>query len=60
MKTKVTLSSKEVEQIVQEYLSKQFKTVGEVKLEVGQELRGHYTNEHYVAVFKGATCEVEI
>jgi len=57
---KVTLTPKEVEQIVLEHLNKKFKNVGEVKLEVGQESRGHYTNEHYVTVFKGATCEVEM
>lgn len=49
-----------MEQIVNDHLSKKFKTVGEIKLEVGQELRGHYTNEHYVTVFKGVTCEVEM
>lgn len=60
MKMQVTLSSKEVEQIIKEHLSQKFKDVGEVKLEVGQELRGHYTSEHYATVFKGATCEVEL
>lgn len=60
MKMKVTLTPKEVEQIVKEHLTQKFKTVGEVNLEVGQELRGHYTNEHYEAVFKGVICEVEM
>lgn len=60
MKMQVTLTPKEIEQIVKEHLFKKFKTVGEVKLEVGQELRGYAQNEHYVTVFKGATCEVEM
>lgn len=59
MKLNVTLAPDEVEQIVKEHLSKKFKTVGKIKLEVGQELRGHYTSERYEAVFKGVTCEVE-
>ena len=60
MKMQVTVTPEEVEQIVKEHLSQKFKKVGDVKLEVGKELRGHHTNEHYVTVFKGATCEVEI
>lgn len=57
---RITLTPKEVEQIVKEHLSQKFKNVGDIKLEVGQELRGHYTNEHYEAVFKGVSCEVEV
>ncbi|WP_341323398.1 hypothetical protein NSQ62_07960 [Solibacillus sp. FSL H8-0523] len=60
MKTTVTLTTKEVEQILTEYVSKKFKIVGKVKLEVGKELRGHYTNEHYETVFKWAIFEVEL
>lgn len=60
MKMKVTLTQKEVGQIIKEHLAEKFKVVGEVKLEVGQELRGHYTNEHYETFFKSATCEVEV
>jgi hypothetical protein len=59
MKMKVTLTPNEVEKIIKEHLEKKFKSVGEIKLEVGQEMRGHYTSERYVAVFKGVTCEIE-
>lgn len=60
MEMTVTLTPEEVEEIVKSYLESKFKVVGEVKLEVGQELRGHYTNEHYVTVFKGITTKVEL
>ncbi|MEK4062180.1 MULTISPECIES: hypothetical protein [unclassified Paenibacillus] len=60
MKMQITLTPKEIEQIVKAHLTQKFKTVGEVELVVGQELRGHYTSEHYATVFKGATCEVEL
>jgi hypothetical protein len=60
MKMKVDLTPKEVKEILKEHLSQKFKIVGEIKLEVGQELRGHFANEHYEAVFKGATLEVEM
>jgi hypothetical protein len=59
VKMKVTLSPNEVEEIIKEYLQQKFTNVGEVKMEVSRELRGHYTNEYYETVFKGATCEVE-
>ncbi|ARC67270.1 hypothetical protein B14_200059 (plasmid) [Bacillus licheniformis] len=59
MKMQVILSPEEVKQIVKNHLEKKFDNVGKVKLEVGRELRGHYTNEHYEPVFKGAKCEVE-
>lgn len=60
MNAKVSLNPKEIEQIIKDHLSVKFKTVGKVTIEVGKELRGHYTNEHYEAVFKGITCEVEM
>ncbi|MCT8138624.1 hypothetical protein H1D32_13260 [Anaerobacillus sp. CMMVII] len=60
MKMQVTLSPKEVEQIVKEHLFTKFKTVGEVKLEIGKQSRGYGYAEETVTVFKGATCEVEI
>lgn len=56
----ITLSPGEVKEIVKEHLFKKFKTVGGIDLVVGQELRGHYTSEHYETVFKGAKCEVEM
>ncbi|KJE31636.1 hypothetical protein [Bacillus licheniformis] len=59
MKMQVTLSPEEVKQIIKNNLEKKFGNVGEVTLEVNRELRGHYTNEHYETVFKGAKCEVE-
>ncbi|AIW03420.1 hypothetical protein CPT_Moonbeam22 [Bacillus phage Moonbeam] len=60
MKLQVSLSEKEVQEILEEYLAKKFKKVGEVHLEVGKQLKGHYTGEHYETVFKQATCEVEV
>lgn len=60
MKITVSLSEKEVQEIIEEYLCKKFHSVGEVHLEVGKQLKGHYTSEHYEAVFKQATCEVEV
>ena len=56
----VNLSPQEVEEIVKKHLSLKFKKVGDVKMEVDRELRGHYTSESYETVFKGATCEVEV
>lgn len=56
----IILTPKEIEQIVRRHLTQKFKAVGEIELVTGQELRGHYTSEHYVAVFKGAACEVEM
>lgn len=60
MKMQVTVTPKEVEEIVKAHLQQKFKTVGEVKLEVGKELQGYGYNEQYVTVFKGAKCEVEM
>lgn len=60
MNMKVSLTPKEVEQIIKDHLAAKFKTVGDITIEVGKELRGHYTNEHYEAVFQGITCEVEM
>jgi hypothetical protein len=62
MKTQITLSKEQVEIIVTAYLTTKFKTmvIKEVKLEVGNELRGHQLDEHYEPVFKGAVCEVEV
>lgn len=60
MKLSVTVTPKEVEEIVKTHLLTKFKSVGDIKLEVGQELRGQHTNEHYVTVFKGAKTEVEM
>ncbi|MBO3793251.1 hypothetical protein [Bacillus subtilis] len=59
MKLKVSLSPEEVKQIIKSHLEKKFGNVGNVTLEVKRELRGHYTNEHYETIFKGAKCEVE-
>ncbi len=60
MKLQVSLSEKEVQEILEEHLANKFKKVGEVHLEVGKQLKGHYTGEHYETVFKQATCEVEV
>ena len=60
MKMEVNLSPQEVEEIVKKHLSLKFKKVGDIKMEVSKELRGHYTGEYYETVFKGATCEVEM
>ncbi|MEC1479237.1 hypothetical protein [Bacillus haynesii] len=59
MKMQVVLSPEEVKHIIKNHLEKKFSNVGEVTLEVSRELRGHYTNEHYETIFKGAKCEVE-
>lgn len=59
VKMEISLSAEEVEKMISEQLEKIFESVGEVKLLVGQELRGHYTSEHYATVFKGVTCEVQ-
>lgn len=56
----VTLTPKEVEEIVKTHLETKFKSVGEIKLEVGKELRGTQMDEYYESVFKGATTEVEL
>jgi len=60
MKMTVSLSEKEVQTILAEHLAKKFSKVGEVKLEVGKQLRGYHSSERYTAVFKVATCEVEV
>jgi hypothetical protein len=60
MKLKITLSPKEVEQILKDHLKEKFSIVSDVKLETGQELRGQGYDEYYEAVFTGATCEVEM
>lgn len=56
----MNLSPKEVEEILREHLSVKFGSVGEIKMRVGTELRGLYTNEHYESVFKGVSFEAEI
>lgn len=60
MKMQITLTPEEIERIVRESLTQKFKIVGDIEMVVGQELRGHYTNEHYATVFNGAKCEVEM
>jgi len=60
MKMEVTLSEMEVKEIVAEYLEKKFSKVGEVKFKVTKEGRGYGYAEQDVAVFKGATCEVDV
>lgn len=60
MKIRITLAPIEVEQILRAHLAQKFSEVGEVELVVGQELVGWHNNEHYAAVFKGASCEVEV
>ena len=60
MKTEVTLSEKDVEVIVKEYLSTKFKSVKNVTVVMEAEIRGCYQNEHYENVFKGLKCEVEM
>ena len=60
MNAKITLKESEIEQIILEHLLKKFKVVNSVKLNVGEEWRGHGPTESKVIVFKGAECEVEI
>lgn len=60
MEMNVTLSPEEVKTIIKEHLAKQFKTVGEVKLEASLEAQGYYSSESNVPVFKGATCKVNM
>jgi len=58
MKMTVTLTPKEVEEIIKKHLSTKFKTVGEIKLEVSKDYVGFY--DETVLRFKGATTEVEL
>ena len=60
MKMEVTLSPEEIKEIIKIHLFEKFKTVGDVKIKVEQELRGHGYNEYYVSVFNGAVVEVEL
>lgn len=60
MKMAITLTPEEVAAIVKEHLEGKFKTVGRVKMEVGQELQGNGMYEQYHTVFKGASCDVEM
>lgn len=60
MKMTVTLSKNDIESLIKSHLEKRFEKVGEVKIEVGQELRGNQMNEYYETVFKGASCQVEM
>lgn len=60
MKMEVTLSPKEIEELVRKHLETKFSKVGEVKLEVKKQLVGQHTNEYYETIFGGATCKVEL
>lgn len=60
MKMTVNLTPAEVEDILREYLSKNFKTIGKIELEVKEQLMGNQMHEYYTTVFKGATVEVEM
>ncbi|AYJ76314.1 hypothetical protein [Bacillus phage BM-P1] len=60
MKMKISLPPEEVQQIIKDYLQTKFNVVGEVSLELDQEIRGYGSSEYYQGVFKGATCEVEV
>lgn len=60
MKMTVTLTQEEVEEIIKKHLETKFKTVGKIKLEVGEQWVGHGPNEHRTPAFKGATTEVEL
>lgn len=60
LKTEVTLSEKDVQEIVKAHLLTKFKSVKDVTVIMQQEMRGYYQDEHYEMVFKGIKCEVEI
>jgi hypothetical protein len=60
MNIEIALTPDEVEKITREYLQKKFKTVNDIKIVVGKELRGQSYDEHYETVFKGIKADVEL
>ncbi len=60
MKMQITLTQKEVKEILKQHLETKFKNVGNVNIEVGTDWVGYGMNERQVTVFEGATCEVEM
>jgi hypothetical protein len=60
MKTQITLSQEEVQEIIKNHLEEKFKVVGPVKIWLGKQVDGDGYNESHYTVFKGATCEVEL
>lgn len=56
----VELSQKEVENIVLDHLSKKFKSVANVQMDIGITEVGNQMYPQRVASFKKLTCKVEV